>query len=219
MAQFPHASYKKLLSHKEVMTHLAQGYLPDALSEKFDLDSLELAPTEHTTGDLRRRADDLVWRLRRRNAGCDGEGWAYVFVVLEFQSSPDRHMAVRMLTYLGAFYEDLIAYPGLPQGTKLPEVLPVVIHNGQGKWNATCELDDLIQESAPSLGHTGRRCASSSWTRGVARMPARSGTWRRQSSGSSERGLWKKPVWSWTTWSSGSHEVHSRRWTGVSRSG
>ena len=152
MAQFPHASYKNLLSHKEVMTHLAQGYLPEDLSGKFDLDSLELAPIEHTTGDLRRRADDLVWRLRRRNAGSDGEGWAYVFVVLEFQSSPDRHMAVRMLTYLGAFYEDLIAYPGLPQGTKLPEVLPVVIHNGQGKWNATCEVDDLIQESAPSLG-------------------------------------------------------------------
>lgn len=152
MAQFPHASYKKLLSHKEVMTHLAQGYLPDALSEKFDLDSLELAPTEHTTGDLRRRADDLVWRLRRRNAGSDGEGWAYVFVVLEFQSSPDRHMAVRVLTYLGALYEDLIAHADLPRGPKLPEVLPVVIHNGQGKWNATCELGDLIHESTPSLG-------------------------------------------------------------------
>ena len=153
MAQFPHdASYKKLLAHKEVMAHLAQGYFPDDLSEKFDWDSLELAPTEHTTGDLRRRTNDLVWRLRRRNARSDGEESAYLFVMLEFQSSPDRHMAVRMLTYVGAFYEDLIAHADLPQGPKLPEVLPVVIYNGRGRWNATCEVDDLIQESAPSLG-------------------------------------------------------------------
>ena len=154
MNGFPHdASYKLLLAHRELMTDLGQGYLQTALTGEIDWDSLELVSPEHVTSGLRLRTNDLVWRLRRRSA--DGEGveweWVYIFAILEFQSSPDPFMAVRMMTYMGALYEDYIAHEGLPQGTKLPVVFPVVIYNGREGWNSGCELEGVIQPSPPGL--------------------------------------------------------------------
>ena len=151
MPGFPHdASYKTLLSHRETMDDLSRGYFHENLTGEIDWDSLELVPSEYITDDLRRLANDLVWRLRRR--GPDGEEeWIYIYAMLEFQSQPDHYMAARMMTYMGAFYQNHIARSGAPQGTKLPVIFPVVIYNGQREWNAACELDGLIEPSPPGL--------------------------------------------------------------------
>ena len=151
MPGFPHdASYKTLLSHRETMDDLSRGYFHENLTGEIDWDSLELVPSEYITDDLRRLANDLVWRLRRR--GPDGEEeWIYIYAMLEFQSQPDHYMAARMMTYMGAFYQNHIAHSGAPQGTKLPVIFPVVIYNGQREWNAACELDGLIEPSPPGL--------------------------------------------------------------------
>ncbi len=152
MNRFPHdASYKLLLAHRELMTDLGQGYLHMALTGEIDWDSLELVSTEHVTSELRLRTNDLVWRLRRRSADGEGVEWVYIFAVLEFQSSPDPFMAVRMMTYMGALYEDYIAHEGLPQGEKLPVIFPMVIYNGRERWNSGCELEGVIQPSPPGL--------------------------------------------------------------------
>lgn len=151
MPGFPHdASYKTLLSHREAMDDLSRGYFHEYLTGEIDWDSLELVPSEYITDDLRRLANDLVWRLRRR--GPDGEEeWIYIYAMLEFQSQPDHYMAARMMSYMGAFYQNHIAHSGAPQGTKLPVIFPVVIYNGQREWNAACELDGLIEPSPPGL--------------------------------------------------------------------
>ena len=151
MPGFPHdASYKTLLSHREAMSDLSRGYFHENLTGEIDWDSLELVPSEYITDDLRRLANDLVWRLLRR--GPDGEEeWIYIYAMLEFQSQPDHYMAARMMTYMGAFYQNHIARSGAPQGTKLPVIFPVVIYNGQREWNAACELDGLIEPSPPGL--------------------------------------------------------------------
>ena len=153
MNGFPHdASYKLLLAHKELMIDLGKGYLHEALTGEIDWDSLELVSPEHVTGgDLRRHANDLVWSLRRRSTDGDGEERVYIFAMLEFQSSPDPYMAVRMMTYMGACYQDLIAHAQLPQGTGLPVIFPVVIYNGREGWNSGCELEGAMQPSPPGL--------------------------------------------------------------------
>ena len=152
MKRFSHdASYKLLLAHRELMTDLGQGYLHTALTGEIDWDSLELVSTEHVTSELRLRTNDLVWRLRRRSADGEGVEWVYIFAVLEFQSSPDPFMAVRMMTYMGALYEDYIAHEGLPQGEKLPVIFPMVIYNGRERWNSGCELEGVLQPSPQGL--------------------------------------------------------------------
>ena len=54
------------------------------------------------TDDLRHRADDVVWRVK-----AEGE-WIYLYILIEFQSTIDPYMAIRIMTYVGLLYQDLI---------------------------------------------------------------------------------------------------------------
>jgi predicted transposase YdaD len=63
--------------------------------------TLEKVPGSFVTDNLRDRENDLIWRLR-----VQGE-WLYVYLLLEFQSSVDPLMAVRLMTYVGLLYQDL----------------------------------------------------------------------------------------------------------------
>lgn len=85
----------------------------------------------------------MIWRLRW------GERWVYVYLLLEFQSSVDRLMAVRLLTYVGLLYQDLAAAGEIPSGSPLPPVLPIVLYNGEKSWWAKTSLDDLIEPDLP----------------------------------------------------------------------
>ena len=62
-----------------------------------------------------------LWRVRW------GERWLYVYLLLEFQSTVDRLMAVRLLTYVGLLYQDLAAAGKTPMmGLLRVEVTPDV---------------------------------------------------------------------------------------------
>ncbi|MCK0164341.1 Rpn family recombination-promoting nuclease/putative transposase [Marinobacter sp. S6332] len=51
-----------------------------------------------------------------------GESWLYVYLLLEFQSTVDKYMAVRVMSYLGLLYQDLIRQKHLTANGKLPPV-------------------------------------------------------------------------------------------------
>ncbi len=70
--------------------------------KELDFTTLEKVSSSFISDDLREREDDLIWRVRWRNE------WLYVYILLEFQSTVDAFMAVRIMTYLGLFYQDLI---------------------------------------------------------------------------------------------------------------
>jgi hypothetical protein len=75
--------------------------------------------------------------------------WLYLYLLLEFQSSIDPFMAVRIMTYLGLLYQDLIAQREAGDPMILPPVLPIVLYNGSTRWNAHTQVFDLI-ETAPA---------------------------------------------------------------------
>jgi hypothetical protein len=62
----------------------------------------------------------MIWRLRR------GERWVYVDLLLEFQSSVDHFIAVRLLICVGPLYQNLTAAGEILWGSSLPPVLPIV---------------------------------------------------------------------------------------------
>jgi hypothetical protein len=59
-------------------------------------------------------------------------------------------MAVRILTYVGLLYRDLIRAGQLVEG-KLPPVLPIALYNGARRWNAAEELRELMQPGPRAL--------------------------------------------------------------------
>ena len=138
------ASYKLLFSSPEVVRDLVLGFIPDDWLHSLDYSTLEKMPGSYVTDDLRQRADDVVWRVR-----ADGE-WVYLYLLIEFQSTVDPWMPVRIMTYVGLLYQDLIRGGQTLENRKLPPVLPIVLYNGSSKWTAATDVADLIPR-APGL--------------------------------------------------------------------
>ena len=75
-----------------------------------------------------------------------------LYLLIEFQSSIDRFMAVRIANYLTLLYQDLIEQKQLTATDRLPPVLSIVLYNGEARWDGACELTDLIEPVPGGLG-------------------------------------------------------------------
>jgi hypothetical protein len=111
---------------------------------ELDYSSLEKVSGSFVSEDLRNRENDIIWRVRW------GTDWLYVYLLLEFQSTVDRYMAVRIASYVSLLYQDLIRNKHLTPKGLLPPVVPIVLYNGAQRWTAREELADLV-EPMPGL--------------------------------------------------------------------
>jgi predicted transposase YdaD len=142
----PHdGSYKHLFSHAEMVESLIRDFVPEEWTRDLDFSTLEKQNGSYVTDDLRERHDDIIWRIR-----CRGE-WFYIYLLIEFQSSVDPWMAVRVMTYIGLLYQDLIKSGQIKGGDMLPPVFPLVLYNGREKWTACTDVAELIAPVSSAL--------------------------------------------------------------------
>jgi len=132
-------SYKLLYSHPAMVADLLRGFVPGDWVANLDLASLEKVSGSYVSDDLRDREDDIIWRLRW------GRDWLYVYLLLEFQSTVDAWMAVRIQTYVGLLYQDLIRTRQLTTERLLPPILPIVLYNGEKPWTAQPDVFELVK--------------------------------------------------------------------------
>lgn len=118
----PHdAAFKAVLTHPQAARDFLDIHLPPSLRELCNLDSLQLAHGSFIEEDLRACYSDVLWSLTTRH----GEG--YVYTLIEHQSTPDRHMAFRLLRYAVA-----VMQRHLDDGhQQLPLVIPILFYHGQ----------------------------------------------------------------------------------------
>ena len=138
MAHDHDSSYKFLFSTPELVRDLILGFVPDEWLHSLDYTTLEKVPGSYISEDFRSRADDIVWRVR-----VGGE-WVYLYLLIEFQSSVDKYMALRMMVYQGLLYQDLIKRGEVLADGRLPPVLPIVLYNGRARWSAVTDVFELI---------------------------------------------------------------------------
>ena len=131
-------SYKLLFSHPEMVADLLRGFVHEDWVQHLDFDSLEKVSGTYVADDLREREDDVIWKVRW------GQDWLYVYLLIEFQSTVDRYMAIRILVYLGLLYQDLVRTGSLAAEGRLPPVLPIVLYNGSRRWDAPVDVADLV---------------------------------------------------------------------------
>ena len=139
--------YKAIFSHRIAVEHLLRfvsRMIDDgpAWVAASDPETLEQAPTERIDGTLHRHLSDMVWRMRLRDGSA--EDWAYLFVLIEFQSAVDRLMALRVRTYADMLYRGLRDGRRFGASDRLPPVLPVVLYNGAAPWTAAVSVEELV---------------------------------------------------------------------------
>ena len=118
------SSYKFLFSNPEFVRDLVLGFIPDDWLHTLNYETLEKVPGSYITDDFKQREDDIVWRVK-----VGGE-WVYLYLLIEFQSSVDKYMALRMMVYVGLLYQDLIKRGEVLDDGRLPPILPIVLYNG-----------------------------------------------------------------------------------------
>jgi len=94
-------AYKLLFSHPEMVADLLRGFVRQDWIKQVDFATLEKVSGNFVNDDLQDRESDVIWRVRLK------KDWLYVYLLLEFQSSVDPWMAVRILTYIGLLYQEL----------------------------------------------------------------------------------------------------------------
>ena len=117
----PHdAVFKKFLRHADTARDFLDIHLPSSLRPLCDLETLRLESASFIEEDLRACYSDVLWSLKT----TAGEG--YIYVVIEHQSSPDAHMAFRLMRYaIAAMQRHLDA-----GHKRLPLVVPMLFYHG-----------------------------------------------------------------------------------------
>ncbi|WP_054686967.1 Rpn family recombination-promoting nuclease/putative transposase [Pantoea stewartii] len=119
----PHdATFRQFLSQPTIARDFMELHLPAALLALCDLNTLKLESGAFVEEDLRQYFSDVLYSMKTKSRE-DG----YIHVLIEHQSSPDKHMAFRLMRYaIAAMQRHLDA-----GNKRLPLVIPVLFYSGK----------------------------------------------------------------------------------------
>ncbi|MDO2456344.1 MULTISPECIES: Rpn family recombination-promoting nuclease/putative transposase [Enterobacter] len=118
----PHdATFRQFLTQPDIARDFMELHLPAELRAICDLSTLKLESGSFVEDDLRQYFSDVLYSLKT----TAGDG--YIHVLVEHQSTPDKHMAFRLIRYaVAAMQRHLEA-----GNKKLPLVIPVLFYTGK----------------------------------------------------------------------------------------
>ncbi|MCX4091229.1 Rpn family recombination-promoting nuclease/putative transposase [Nocardia sp. alder85J] len=139
----PHDAYFRAeLSNPEVAAGELRSVLSAAVSELMDWSVMERQSGSFVPAELRSRYSDILFRTRWNNRD------AFVYLLIEHQSSQDPLMPFRMVEYMVAIWARYLEdrKKQRPPVTRLPLILPVVVHvSADGaRWSVPVELGDIL---------------------------------------------------------------------------
>ena len=129
--------YKKLFRNKVIFRELIETFVHEEWVREIDFETCEPLDKSFIADHYKETESDLIYKLRLHGQE------AYIVVLLEFQSSVERFMALRVLNYITAFYLDYAQW-NAPLD-KLPPLFPIVLYRGKRPWTAPTRMSDLIE--------------------------------------------------------------------------
>jgi predicted transposase/invertase (TIGR01784 family) len=151
MAQKDYAPHEglflKVFKDKENTKHFLQELLPQGILQHADLDSLYLENTSYLDDSLRKHFSDLVFSVRM---GEEEFSASKVYLLFEHKSSPESLVGMQVIRYLALQWKEMYDQ-GQIIGGKLPPIIPIVIYQGRGSWQARASFQDLVEQPSESF--------------------------------------------------------------------
>ncbi|MFY0992587.1 Rpn family recombination-promoting nuclease/putative transposase [Halomonas sp. C05BenzN] len=141
--------YKELFSYPEFVQQLIEGFAPAEIAELMDFSSLTNHSGNYITPLFEEKFEDVVWSVEITWNGITQR--VFLYILLEFQSTVDGTMPIRLMHYVACFYDHLLKTRVTTPGKGLPPVLPIVLYNGSERWTARQDVYDMVQPEPPSF--------------------------------------------------------------------
>ena len=129
--------YKKLFSYVEIFHQLIISFVHEPWVKHLNFKKCELMKDSFVSEQYKSSFSDLVYKTKLHGRDF------YVVILLEFKSKPDYFVAVQILGYVSDLYRHLL--DSVKNIHKLPPVFPILLYNGEEKWNVPVELEALIE--------------------------------------------------------------------------
>ena len=114
-----------------------RSLVDEEFAQKIQPENIEQVNKSFVSKKGQEYESDLIYKV-----GLDKRYEAYFYILMEFQSSPDKSMPLRVLNYVVQFWQDLQS----GKANTLAAVFPIVLYNGDQKWNAATEILDCIEK-------------------------------------------------------------------------
>lgn len=126
--------FKGIMKQELAAKEFLEIYLPKQLKALVDLSKITIEKESFVEDNLKRKLSDVIYSLPTNDGSL-----AYVYTIIEHQSSPDYWISFRLLKYTLLLLER-----HLDKKDKLPLVYSMVIYNGKVKYTAPKNLWELF---------------------------------------------------------------------------
>ncbi|MGY4687828.1 Rpn family recombination-promoting nuclease/putative transposase [Petrotoga sp. DB-2] len=128
---------------KKIAQNFLENYLPTEITKVLDLNYLTKEDKSYVDEDLKESHSDMLYKTRIN--GKDG----YIYILFEHKSYNDPRVLLQLLKYILRIWEEKYN----TKTNKLPIIIPLVIYNGENKWNIETKLINLIEgiEELPEI--------------------------------------------------------------------
>jgi predicted transposase/invertase (TIGR01784 family) len=113
--------FRATMQNKDALLCFLSEFVPQAVNQHIDFDSLELDNTEYVTGQLKKLQSDVVWKGKFKGKEMR------IILLLEHKKDFDRELFVQILLYLCCIW-----MLDVQNGQPFSCVLPIVVHQGAG---------------------------------------------------------------------------------------
>jgi predicted transposase/invertase (TIGR01784 family) len=139
----PHDKFfKDVFSKKETTVDFLANYLPKDVLKLLELGTAEIRKDSFVDEEFKEFFSDLLYEVKL--AGRIG----YIYVLFEHKSFPDRFTPLQLLKYMIQIWE-----LHRQQSTRrdLPVILPLIIYQGIGTWDADNRFSSLMETCHEAL--------------------------------------------------------------------
>ena len=135
--------FKELFKNKEIARQFALEFLPKIYKIPFkgEVKDIIVEDTSFSNTSLSEKESDVLLKLVFQ----DHE--AFVYILIEHQSTVDYLMPYRLLVYMTRIWERYVKEKGKEakrKGFKLPPIVPVVFYDGLKKWTAKRNFKEMV---------------------------------------------------------------------------
>ncbi len=128
--------FRATFARPEVAAEFARHYLPPPIVAHLDLTTLRPVKASYVDEELRDHVTDLLYQVRLQDGNL-----AYVYLLFEHKSYPDRWVAFQLLRYMVRIWEHARQQAS---GADLPPILPLVIYHGEQQWRIDTRFQELV---------------------------------------------------------------------------